>query len=158
VGYEKQPGDAGATPVEHTDSPSELAEAARGMAEIADQVKSLREGMRSLRAGMQAQAIRSAEHPTDAQPPMVGELHEAAAALEESAQHLSRAVELVSPPDAEVAPLPESDQDTPMAAGLRALICSLRVSGWSDDEVAGYLHQELDVSDASAAVARAWDT
>jgi hypothetical protein len=139
VGSESHPGDTGTTPVEHTDSsPSELAEAAKGMAEIADQVRALREGLRSFRQGMLAHAM--------APPDDDGELHEVAVELEESAQHLCRAVELVT-----------AGRQTSLPAGLRTVICALRVAGWSDEQVAGYLRRELDVRNAPAAVAQAWD-
>jgi hypothetical protein len=150
LGSESHPGDTGTTPVEQKDkSPSELAEAAKGMAEIADQVKALREGLRSLRVGMLAQAV---DPPDDN-----GELHEVAVELEESAQHLSRAVELVSPTIDPATLKRGSTRDLPLAEGLRALISSLRVAGWSDEQVAAYLRRVFDVPDAPGAVARAWD-
>ena len=143
MGSESQPGGTGTAPLEHSDSPSELAEAARGMAEIADQVKALREGLRSLRLAMLARAAAPAVED--------GELHEVAAALDESAQHLTRAVELVAPTVTATGSGPE------LPDGIRIMICSLRIAGWSDERVAAYLRRELDVSDAPAAVARAWD-
>jgi hypothetical protein len=157
MGHQIEPGDSGTTPVEQTDSSEELAEAAKGMAEVADHVRALRDGMRSLRDGIQAQATGPAGDPGAAQPPMVDELREAATALEASAQHLSRAVELLTPHLASVAAGPEPDRAWPLPDGLRALISSLHAAGWSDEEVALYLRRELDVPDVPAAVARAPD-
>jgi hypothetical protein len=149
MGLDSELGDTGTTPAEQSDSsPSKLAEAAKGMAEIADQVKALREGLRSLREGMLVRATA---------PPENGELHEVAVELEESAQHLCRAVELVSPTVGSAESSPESEGELPLPEGLRTLIGSLRAAGWSDEQVVAYLRRELDVRDASAAVARAWD-
>jgi hypothetical protein len=153
VGDESQPGDTGTTPVEQTGSLSELAEAAKEMAEIADQARALREGLHSLRKGMLAQATnRTGGHPEG-----VVEHREAAAALGESVQHLSRAVELSSPHPAPVAPPAPPDPDLRLPDGLRVMIGSLRAAGWSVEQVTAYLRRELDVPDAPAAVARAWD-
>ena len=150
MGSESHPGDSGTTPVEQPDaSPSELAEAAKGMAEIADQVRGLSEGLSLLREGMLAQATgKAAGH---------AEPREVAAELEVSVQHLSRAVHLVSPDVAVATPRASPDRNVPLAHGLRAVISSLRVAGWSDEQVAAYLRRVFDVPDAPGAVAQAWD-